>query len=172
MTGAHSPTTSEMRAPETSRESSSRPSPSVPSQCSAENGARRASISMSVGLGSGNMSAKTAAANTNTTQPIAAQNNGPSRRPRCAGCAWTSSPRVSSSVAMANPGVEHCVERVDDEVHDDEACGDQQHHALQDDEVARADRADQQPADTRQRENRLDDDSAADQAADVDAGNS
>ena len=63
------------------RASSSRPRPSVPSQCSmAEAGARRSSMSMSVGLGSGNTLANAAAAKTKIIQPIAAQNSGPSRR--------------------------------------------------------------------------------------------
>src|SRR4051812_49318485 len=170
ITGAQRPTTSDMRAPWISRESSSRPSPSVPSQCAAENAARRSSMSISVGLGSGRMSAKIATANTSTIQPIAAQNSGPNLRPRVAGCAWTSSSSVSSSVAMSDPGVEDSVEQIDDEVHDDEAGGDQKHHALQDDEVARRNRADQQPPDSRQREHRLDNDSATDQPADIDAG--
>ena len=48
--------------------------------------------------------------------------------------------------------------------------GDEQHGALQDDQIARVDRADQQAADARQRKDRLDDQRAADQAADIDAG--
>src|SRR5712675_1632178 len=170
MTGAQRPTISDIRAPWIRRANSSRPSPSVPSQCAAENGARRSSMSISVGLGSGRKSAKIATANTSTTQPIAAQNSGPSRRPRFAGCAWIPSSSVSSSVAMTNPGVENGVEQIDDEVHDDEAGSDQKHHALQDDEVARTDRTDQKPADSGQREHRLDNDGAADQPADIDAG--
>src|SRR5882672_10949296 len=170
ITGAQRPTTSDMRAPWISRESSSRPSPSVPSQCAAENAARRSSMSISVGLGSGRKSAKIATANTSTIQPIAAQNSGPSLRPRFSGRAWSSSSSVSSSVAMANPGVEDGIEQIDDEVHDDETGGDQKHHALQDDEVAGADRADQKPADSGQREHRLDNDGAPDQPADINAG--
>src|SRR2546426_5001551 len=153
------------------RDSSSRPRPSVPSQCSAENGARFSSMSMSVGLGSGSTGAKTATANMKIIQPIASQNSVPSRRPLRAGWATASPATSSSSVAMANPGIENCVEQVDDEVHDDEARTDQQHDTLQDDEVAREDRADQQPADARESKNRLDDDGAADQPADIDAGN-
>src|SRR2546430_14916022 len=149
MMGAHSPTTSEIRAPWISRESSSRPSPSVPSQCAAENGARRSSMSISVELGSGRKSARIATANTSTTQPIAAQNSGPSLRPRFKGWARISSSSVSSSVAMADPGVEDGVEQIDDEVHDDEAGGDQKHHALEEDEGARRNRTDQKRTVTR-----------------------
>src|SRR5438094_281307 len=115
----------------------------------AQDGALRSSMSISVELGSGRKSAKIATANTSTTQPIAAQNSGPSLRPRFKGWARISSSSVSSSVAMADPGVEDGVEQIDDEVHDDEARGDQKHHALQDDEVASRNRADQQPPDSR-----------------------
>ena len=51
-----------------------------------------------------------------------------------------------------------------------EAHGDQQHHALQDDEIAGIDRADQKPADPRQRKDRFDDHRAADQSPDIDSG--
>src|SRR3954463_9351624 len=170
ITGAQRPTTSEMRAPWISRGSSSRPSPSVPSQCAAENGARRSSMSMVVGSGIGSTVAKIARAKTKMIQTVAAQNSTPRRLPFFAGAETASSARSSSSVAMTDPGVENGVEQVDDEIHDDEARGHQQHHALQDDEIAREDRADQQPADARQRKDRLDDQCTADQAADVDAG--
>src|SRR5215831_70459 len=168
MTGAHRPTISEIRAPKISLASSSRPSPSVPSQCSTENGARRSSMSMSIGLGSGSTGARIATARTSAIQPIAAQNSGPSDRLRRAGAAATSSLMASSSVAMAYPGIEDGIEHVDDEIHHHKTRGHQQHHALQDDEVAGIDRADQKPADPRQREDRLDDQRAADQAPDID----
>src|SRR3978361_1583509 len=136
MIGAQRPTTSDIRAPWIRRASSSRPRPSVPSQCSIENGARRSSMSMSVGLGNGSTLAKIATANIRVIQPSENQNNRPSRRPRRAGSAETSSSIVSSSVAMTDPGIEDGIEQVDNEVHDHEARGHQQHHALQDDEVA------------------------------------
>src|SRR4051794_21352673 len=170
ISGAQSPTTSEMRAPWINRASSSRPSPSVPSQCSAETGARRSSMSISVGLGSGRMSARIATAKTRPIQPIAIQNKSPSRLGRRAGVAATSSWSASSSVAMANPRIENGVEQIDDEVHHHEAHGDHQHRSLQDDQIAGVDRTDQKPADSRQRKDRLDDQRAADQSADIDAG--
>src|ERR1700761_9545687 len=132
--------------------------------------ARRSSMSMSVGLGSGNRSANNAAANTNAIQPSALQNSGPSRRRRDGATVATSSSRARSSVAMTYPRIEDGVEQVDDEVHQHEASGNQQHHALQDDEVAGIDRADQEPADARQSEDRLHDAGAADQPPDIDAG--
>src|SRR6202051_3861574 len=170
MTGAQTPTVSEMRAPKISRASSSRPRPSVPSQCMADAGARRSSMSMSVGLGSGNTLANAAAAKTKIIQTIAAQNSGPSRRLRATGPATTSSSMVSSSVAMTDPGIENGIEHVDNEVHQHEAAGDEQHHALQDDEVAGIDRADKKPADPGQREDRFHDQGAAHPAAALDTG--
>src|SRR6478672_8141643 len=130
-----------------SRANSSRPRPSVPNQCRADAGARRSSMSMSVGLGNGNRLTSAAAAKMKIIQAIAAQNSGPSRRVRLIGLTATSSPMLSSSVAMTGPGIEDGVEHVDDEVHHHKACGDQQHHALQDDQVARVDRADKKAAD-------------------------
>src|SRR6185437_732513 len=163
ITGAHRPTVSEIRAPWISRESSSRPSVSVPSQCAAENGARRASISMSVGLGSGSTPASAAAASTSRVQPAAIQNSVPSRRVRLTGLTTMASSISSSSVAMADPGIENGVEQIDHEIHQHVAASHEQHHALQDDEVAGVDRAQQQPADAGQREHGFDDHGAADQ---------
>src|SRR5271169_5870799 len=111
-----------------SRANSSRPRPSVPSQCSAENGARRSSMSMSVGLGNGKRFASTATAKTKINQTIAAQKSGPSRRVRLSGPEATSSSRTSSSVAMAQPGIEDGVEHIDDKVHQHVAKGHDQHH--------------------------------------------
>src|SRR5260370_1788128 len=133
------------------RANSHRPSPSVPSQCRAEADVRRSSMSMSVGLGIGNTPTSPAAENMRMIQAVAAQNSGPSRRVRLTGLTATSSSMPSSSVAMTDPGVEDGVEHVDNEVHDHEASRDQEHHALQDDQVAGIDRADKKPANARQR---------------------
>src|SRR5260370_39964316 len=99
-------------------------------------------MSMSVGLGNGNTPISPAAANMRMIQAIAAQNSGPSRGVRLTGLTAISSSMPSSSVAMTDPGVEDGIEHVDNEIHDHEACGDQQHYALQDDQVAGIDRAD------------------------------
>src|SRR5882672_3937379 len=127
-------------------------------------------MSMSVGLGNGSTSANIATANTEIMQPIAIQNSSPSRRPRRAGACATPSSMPSSSVAMTDPWIEDGVEHVDEEVHQHESCADQQHHALQDDEVARTDRTDKKPTNSRQRKNRLHNHRATDQPANVDSG--
>src|SRR6266536_2322207 len=150
--GERNPTVSEVRAPNTRRASMSRPSPSVPSQCCASGGMRRASMSISLGLGIGKKSADAAATTTTQIQAAAAQNTRLRRRRR-RGATATST--AVSSTAMANPRVEHGVKHVDREIEQHEADGDEQHHALQDDEVARIDRADQQPADAGPREERF-----------------
>src|SRR5438876_1129928 len=154
MSGATNPTVSEVRAPNTSRESMSRPNPSVPSQCCASGGMRRKSISISFGLGSGSSSASAAAATISAIHAAASQNTLPSRRRQGIGAIAGST--AASNTAMADPRIEHGVEQVHDEVQQHEADRDQQHDALQDDEVARVDRADQQPADAGQGEDRLD----------------
>src|SRR5262245_61878371 len=100
-------------------------------------------MSMSVGLGMGSTSAKTAASPISAIQPTAQRNSTPTRRRLRTGETSAVS-RSISSTAMADPRIEHGVEHVDDEVDDHEAGGDEQHDALQDDEVAGIDGADQQ----------------------------
>src|SRR5258708_1797356 len=145
ITGAPRPTVSDIRAPWISRANSSRPRPSVPSQCRTDIGARRSSMSMSVGLGSGNRFANAAAEKTKIIQTTAAQKSGPSRRVRLTGLTATSSLMESSSVAMTDPRIEGGIEQIDDEIHQHETRADQQYHALQDDQRAGVDRADQKP---------------------------
>src|ERR1035437_6486393 len=99
-------------------------------------------MSMSVGLGSGNRPANAAAAKMKLIQTIAAQNSGPSRRVRLIGLTATSPSMLSSSVAMTNPGIEDGIENAENEVHQHETAGDEQHHALQNDQIARVDRTD------------------------------
>src|ERR1700674_5048114 len=152
--GASNPTVSEARAPNTSRDSMSRPRPSVPSQCCASGGMRRASISISVGLEIGRKFANVAARTTTAIQAAAAQNKLVRRR-RGATAASSSASSVASNAAMADPRVEHGIEHVDREIQQHEAHGDEQHDPLQDDEVARIDGADQQPADAGQSGHRL-----------------
>src|SRR5688572_32856715 len=125
---------------------------------------------MSVGLAIGSQSAKMAESPIRTIQATEPTNRAPTRRWRRTAETTAVSPPSISSTAMADPRIEHGVEHVDDEVHDHEARGHEQHHALQDDEVAGVDGADQEPADARQGKDGLDDQRAADQAADVDAG--
>ena len=106
--GAIRPTVSEVRAPNTSREATSRPKPSVPSQCRADGPARVASMSMSVGLGRPNQGASSAAPSTATIHATAHQNAAPRRRPRAgAGTA------LSSAAATTDARVEHGVDQVD-----------------------------------------------------------
>src|SRR2546423_11414420 len=80
---------------------------------------RRSSMSMSVGLGSGSRSANAAAARMKMVHAIAAQNSGPNRGARLTGVTATSSLMLSSSVAMTDPGIEHRIEHVDNEIHQD-----------------------------------------------------
>src|SRR5437868_14104429 len=110
-------------------------------------------MSMSMGPCASSTSAKIAARPMNAIHVIAIQNSVPARRLRLIGLTVMVS-RPSSSVAMTDPRIEHGVEHVDDEIHDDEAGGDEQHHALQNDQVAGVDRADQQTAEPGQGKDR------------------
>src|SRR5437764_9878440 len=110
-------------------------------------------MSMSVGLSIGSTLANTAPANTMQIHTTAHQNRVPKRRPRRTGVS-TGVWMLRSSAAMTNPRIEHRVQHVDDEIHDDEAGGDEQHDALQDNQIASIDRADQQPANSGQCKNR------------------
>src|SRR5262249_52409007 len=133
ISGERKPIVSEVRAPNTMRESMSRPSPSVPSQCCASGGMRRASMSISVGLGMGRKFASTAAVSTSAIQAAAAQNVRFTRERRRGAVAGSA---MASSAAMADPGVEHRIKHVDREIEQHEADGDEQHHSLQNDEIA------------------------------------
>src|SRR3954447_15668830 len=127
-------------------------------------------MSMSVGLGNGKKPASAAAATMKMVQAIAAQNSHPSRRDGVAGLSATCSSMLSSSVAMAYPGIENGIEHVDNKIHQHEPSGDEQHHSLQNDQIPGVDGRNEQPANSRQGEDGLNDQRPADQAADVDSG--
>src|SRR5947208_17073980 len=156
MSGATMPTVREMRAPWMSRESMSRPRPSVPSQWAALGGMRRSSISISVGLGIGSRSATAAATTTRPIQLTASQKSKPRLGRRRTWLSAIAPISMSTSlVGMTDPGIEHGVEHVDEEIDDHEPGGHEQDDALQDHEVARIDGPDEEPADARQGEDRL-----------------
>src|SRR5258707_596682 len=81
----------------------------------------------------------------NAIQQTAIQNKLPSRRVRLTGLTIAVSMPISST-AMADPRIEHGIEHVDDEIHQHEAAGHEQHDTLQDDQVAGVDCADQESA--------------------------
>src|SRR3954447_18167043 len=170
-TGAQRPTVSDTRAPWIRRANSSRPRPSVPSQCRLDIGIRLSSMSMSVGLGSGNRSAKAAAPIMKSIQATAAQKSCPNRRARLLGAAARSSLMASSSVAMTDPGIEYRIKQIDDEIHQHEAARDKQYNALQYDQIPSVDCTHEEPADARQSKYGLHDHRSANQPSDVDAGN-
>src|SRR5262245_32241663 len=169
--GAKTPTVSDIRAPWMSLESMSRPRRSVPSQCAALGGMRRSIMSMSFGVGSGSTFASAAAKTTIPIQPAANQKSTPKlgwRQVELSAGAVTAMP--ASLVRMADPGIEHRVEHVDEKIDQHESGGHEQYDALQDHEVARIDGTEQEPADPRQGKDGLHDDRATDQPADIDAG--
>src|SRR5579883_1769484 len=166
--GARRPTASELRAPKTRRERTSRPRLSVPRRWAALGPARRAKSVILLGSASGSRLARIAMRMMKAIQPTASQKTGPMPRRRL-GASATPPISLASSAAMANPGVEHGIEHVDHEIDEHEGDRDKEHRALQDDEVAGVDRFDDEPAETGQREDGLDDDGAADEPADIEA---
>src|SRR5207302_7110873 len=75
-----------------------------------------------------------------------------------------------SDMASPDPGVEHGVEDVDDEVHDDKGGGDEQRDALHGDEITLVDAVDQQLPDAGHVEERLDHHGATDEETDLQPG--
>ena len=75
----------------------------------------------------------------------------------------SASASATSSTDMAHPWVESGVEQIDEEVDQHEADGDDDHDALDDEEVLLEDGGPDLRAEARQREDRLDDEGAADE---------
>src|SRR5437867_3376281 len=79
-------------------------------------------------------------------------------RLRPAGKAAARPSRVAARSVIAHPGIECCVEQVDDQVEDNDEDGNQ-HHRSHHQRIVAIDRAENEvTADTRDREDRLDDD--------------
>src|SRR5262245_45073169 len=169
MSDAPSPTVSDIRAPKIRRASVSRPSPSVPSQCSVLGARRRPNRSMSLGLWIGSTLANTANANASAIQAEASQKRMPSRL-RPGEILETSASVPMSRTAMANPRIEYGVEHVDGKIHQDEPDSHEQDNTLQDYEIARIDSPNEQSPDSWQGEDLLDDHRPANQAADANPG--
>src|SRR5206468_3987153 len=75
----------------------------------------------------------------------------------------SASASATSSTDISHPWVESGVEQIDEEVDQHEADGDDDHHALDDEEVLLEDRRPEQGPQPGQREDRLDDEGAADE---------
>src|SRR5438132_9964014 len=167
------PATSETRVPQTTRESTSRPTLSVPSQCAAAGRASalpRFCLSGSCGATAGAPTA-TASAATRMTTPSRADSDEEERHglagARRTWGAWGAISGPPISLVVADPGIDEAIKDVDAEVAHDEADGDQQHHALHERIVAREHRVDHQAPHAGQREHVLGDDGAADQRAEL-----
>src|ERR1700722_14924588 len=176
------PMNSDTRAPKIRRDSISGPSPSVPSTKRQEppfshtGGARTASRNWSIGEWGATTFAVSARRTmmAKTPRPInaprfsrnAAQNDASGEG--CARTAAASSPiglvRAATSAAMADPGIDNAVDKIDDQIDEDDEGGDQQNTALQRRIIAPADGIDEPMADARPGEDRLREHSAGHQA--------
>src|SRR5262245_42528353 len=168
------PATSEMRVPQITRESTSRPTLSVPRGCAqlgrssawsrfclrgswgdsagANAAARRAASSTAAPKGA----RRAAAARRRTTQGRARSDRGG------AGAA-----RLATRSASSDPGIDEAIEHVHEEVAHDEADGDQQHHALHEGVVPREHGVDDEAADAGEGEHVLCDHRPPDQRAEL-----
>src|SRR5919108_5774643 len=172
------PTSSDERAPNTTRASTSRPLPSVPNQCDVDMPSR-APKSLALGSEIGSSGASAAAMTTRSSQPAASHAVRGSRfrvRPIAASstesgsCSTTGSTATALGVSdMADAGVEPLVQEVYDEVHEHVQNGDDRHHALERHVLAFLDGPENQQPHSRQREDDLHRHRAADQGAHVDA---
>src|SRR5215510_2835175 len=168
-----SPASSETRVPQMTRESTSRPTLSVPRRCTPFG---RASV-LPRFCASGSYGATSGAARaTRIASSITAAPNGASRAPAARRKTFQRTavkgaglPRPGRRSARSDSGIDPAIEHVDHEIADDEAHRDQQHDALHQGVVARKDRVDHEATDARQREDVFGDDRAADQRAELQA---
>src|SRR5690625_553782 len=142
------PVSRETRAPYTTRLNTERPYSSVPNQCSAEGGCRRLRRFCRSGGTSAMTGAKTAtrmrtAMRMRPTMAMRLRKKRrtagePSRPADFSGMMWVS--------AIADPRVQQGVGQIDEQVHDDEHHRDEQHGALHEQAVLRADGINHEPA--------------------------
>src|SRR6218665_716087 len=178
-TMAPRPMISDTRAPYSTREWVSRPKTSVPSQCSAEIGASRCAGSIATGSTVPSSGANRASS---TTVAKIAKATAAGPRVSCAlNCpgpwgdgavsgAVAGTGRLKKSVFMqssiSGAGLQHGVERIDEQVDQDIAEGKQQDQALDHGGAARQPRLDDQAAEPGQIEHRLRHHDAGDQRGD------
>src|SRR5580765_3536116 len=136
------PTSSEMRAPASTRAKISLPSSSRPNQCAADGPSRRLASSCADG------------------------SNRDSDGPRSAATMATRT-MAAPTLLIANPRIDQAVQKIGEQVHPDVRHGDEQDASLHERIVAKADRLNQQAADARPREDRLGDDRASEHGAEL-----
>src|SRR5262245_16284596 len=169
-----SPAMSDTRVPQITRDSTSRPTLSVPSRCARLGFARawpRSCLSGSWGDSTGARSAA-AIANTITAAPKGASR---ARAARFSTTHRLAVPRddaagpasAGARSAIPDSRIDEAIEQVHDEVRGDEAHRDQQHHALDQRIVARKHGVHHEPPNAGQGEDVLGDDGAADEGAEL-----
>src|SRR5229473_899478 len=165
------PTTIDTRAPKIRRDSTSRPSWSVPSRYSVlppftQNGGLNRAVRLPIsGLCGASWLAKTATRAMLTRITKGMIGTSPSRAARraekrgapgvCDGSGMTSAGMLMASALQPDARIDHGVQDVDEQVHDDDHEAAQDHDALDDWEVAEGDALVQQPPDARPGEHRL-----------------
>src|SRR5690606_2739253 len=132
----------------------SRPNSSVPNQCSAEGGRRRALRSCATGSYGASTGASTATAtrHATSTRPTTAPRlrrkrlaAGDARMRRRGDAAVGPGAAAAGRSAIPHLRVQGRIREVDDQVHEYEQGGDEQHGALHERKVAALDRVDEEP---------------------------
>src|SRR5215469_13936904 len=175
------PTMSEVRAPQISRDRMSRPSSSVPSKWVMVGPCAVALMSMAFGPGSGSRAANIAPKTIRKSQPAASQNpiGHFLRCPVVAASVAGSEPGSSASMPVSRasagsddttcPWIDYQIEHVHGEVHQDICSRHDKDNSLHYKEIVVVNRLQRQQPDARQDKDLLDQECAADQAADVES---
>src|SRR5690242_12937025 len=171
---AAKPTVSDTRAPQITRESTSRPRWSVPSTWALPSmpwsvgaASRPRSDWRSGSCGASHGAATAIRASASTKRPPAMTSRRVRRAPAPPRAAAASTATASTGT---DAGIEDAIQEVDGEVEDDEQDGREEDRALHDRVVAVVDRLDGQPSDAGPREDRLRHHGAAEQGAELQPG--
>src|SRR5205809_52813 len=170
------PTSSESRAPYTTRLHTSRPTSSVPNQCAAPGAVRRADTSMRSGSPAmTGASTPTSVVTASSTRPTTVARRRTSRESQSARRRTGSAGRGRARTLMpmrslvSHPRIEHHVREVHGQVHEHVEARDAEHHALDHGIVAAQHGRDDQPAEPGNVEDLLHDDRAGDEDRERDA---
>src|SRR5438093_816323 len=171
-----SPATSETRVPQITRESTSRPTLSVPRRWARPGLARtlpRSCLRGSWGDTTGASTATTRAASITTTprgaRRVRAACRSTAHRRALTGGAATGPATTAAGSAISDPRIDPAIQEIHEQVAQDEADGDEQDHTLHERIVAREDGVHHQAPHAWQGKDVLGDDGAADQGAELGA---
>src|SRR5216684_8832325 len=171
-----SPATSETRVPQITRESTSRPTLSVPRRWARPGLARtlprsclRGSWGDTMGASTATMSAASITTTPRGARRVRAACRSTTHRRSRTGTEVAAHTMTGAGSAISDPRIDPAIEEIHEQVAQDEADGDEQDHALHERIVAREDGVHHQAPHAGEGEDVLGDDGAADQGAELEA---